>query len=155
MWQIQWMISLIPDSVLIWIINIMLIIGVVGTLAGFFIKFIPFVNQYRLPVQILSIIILIAGVYFKGGYSTEMAWRERVRIAEEKVKEAEAKAAKTNVQIQTKIVEKVKVVKDTQVVIQEKILKEKEFIDKDCRVPDVAIDIHNDAAKNRKPENKQ
>jgi len=150
MWQFQWMLALIPDSILIWVINILLFAGLAGTIAGFFIKFIPFVNQYRLPVQIISIILLVAGVYFKGGYATEMAWRDKVKAAEERAALAEAQAKETNVKIQTKIVERVKKIKEVQYVIQEKIVKEKEIIDKDCRVPQVAIDIHNDAAKNRK-----
>lgn len=155
MWQFQWMLALIPDSVLLWVINILLFAGLAGTIAGFFIKFIPFVNQYRLPVQIVSVVLLVAGVYFKGGYATEMAWREKVKAAEERAAIAEKKAEETNVKIETKIVERVKKVKEVQYVIQEKIVKEKELIDKDCRVPQVAVDIHNDAAKNRKPGDKK
>lgn len=155
MWQFQWMISLIPDSLLIWFINILLVAGLVGTVVGFFIKFIPFVNQYRFPIQIVSIIALVVGVYFKGGYATEMAWRDKVKAAEERAALAEKQAEETNSKIQTKIVERVKLVKDTQYIIQEKIVKERVEIDKDCRVPQVAVDIHNDAAKNRKPEEKK
>lgn len=155
MWQFQWMISLIPDSLLIWFINILLVAGLVGTVAGFFIKFIPFINQYRFPIQIISIVALVVGVYFKGGYATEMSWRDKVKAAEERAAIAEKKAEETNVKIQTKIVEKIKIVKDTQYIIQEKIVKERVEIDKDCRVPQVAVDIHNDAAKNKKPEEKK
>jgi hypothetical protein len=152
MWQLQWIVSLIPDSVLLWFINILLIVGFVGTIAGFFIKFIPFVNQYRLPVQIISVVLLVAGVYFKGGYATEMAWRDKVKAAEDRAAIAEKKASETNIKIETKIVEKIKVVKEVQVVNRDRIVKEKEYIDKECKVPQIAVDIHNDAAKNRKPE---
>lgn len=151
MWQFQWIVSLIPDSVLIWFINILLVVGLAGVIAGFFIKFIPFVNQYKLPVQIVSIILLVAGVYFKGGYATEMAWRDKVKAAEERAALAEAQAKETNVKIQTKIIEKIKVVKEVEVINRDRIVKEKEYIDKECKVPEVAVDIHNDAAKNRKP----
>ena len=152
MWQFQWMLGLIPDSLLLWFINILLVVGLAGTIAGVFIKFIPFVNQYRLPVQIAGVLLLVAGVYFKGGYATEMAWREKVKAAEERAAIAEEKAKETNVKIQTKIVEKIKVVKQNTVVYRDRIVKEKELIDKDCRVPQVAVDIHNDAAKNKKSE---
>ena len=155
MWQFQWMLSLIPDSILLWVINILLVVGLAGTVAGFFIKFIPFVNQYRLPVQIVSVVLLVAGVYFKGGYATEMAWRDKIKVAEERAAIAEEKAKETNVKIQTKIVEKIKVVKEIQVVNRERIVREKEYIDKECKVPQIAVDIHNDAAKNRKPEDKK
>jgi hypothetical protein len=152
MWQFQWMISLIPDSILIWFINIILLAGLVGTLAGFFIKFIPFINQYRYPIQIISIILLVGGVYFKGGYSTEMAWREKLRIAEEKARIAEAQAVEANNKINTKIVEKVKVVKENTVVYRDRIKEVEKLIDKECKVAPEAIDIHNAAAKNVKLE---
>lgn len=152
MWQFQWMLALIPDSILLWFINILLIVGISATIAGFFIKFIPFVNTYRVPVQIGGVILLVLGVYFKGGYANEMAWRDKMKAAEERAAIAEEKAKETNVKIQTKIVEKIKVVKQNTVVYRDRIVKEKEFIDKDCRVPQIAVDIHNDAAKNRKPE---
>ena len=153
--QLGWMLSLIPDSVLIWFINILLLTGLAATVAGFFIKFIPFVNQYRLPTQIVGVLLLVMGVYFKGGYATEMMWRDKIKAAEERAAIAEKKAEETNGQIQTKIVEKIKVVKEVQVVNRDRIVKEKEYIDKDCKVPQVAVDIHNDAAKNRKPEDKK
>jgi hypothetical protein len=133
----------------------LLIAGIAGVITGFFIKFIPFVNTYKVPVQIVSIIALVLGVYFKGGYATEMAWRDKIKAAEERAALAEKKAEETNVKIQTKIVEKIKIVKEVQVVNRDRIVKEKEFIDKECVVPQIAVDIHNDAAKNRKPEDKK
>jgi len=151
MWQFGWMLSLIPDSILLWVINGILFIGLVGTVAGFFIKFIPFVNQYRLPVQLVSVLLLVAGVYFKGGYSTEMKWRERVAEVEAKIAIAEKKSAETNVSIQTKIVEKVKIIKDVEYVIQERIKEVEKIVDAKCEIVPEAVDIHNAAAKNRKP----
>ena len=70
----------------------------------------PLANYYRIA-QVVSIIILLAGVYFKGGYSTEMLWRERVAEVEAKLEEAEAKSAEVNTVIETKIVNKVKEIK--------------------------------------------
>jgi hypothetical protein len=152
MWQLGWIISLIPDSLIIWVIDGMLLTGLIATVVGFFIKFIPFVNSYRLPIQLLGIVLLSAGLFFKGGYSTEMIWRERVAEAEKKIAEAEAKSAKTNTVIQKVYVDKVKIVKDTQYVIQERLKEVEKIIDKECRVAPEAIDIHNAAAKNVKVE---
>jgi hypothetical protein len=155
MWQMGWMISLIPDGIIVWVINTVLLTGLIATLVSFFIKFIPFVNSYKLPIQILGIILLAIGLFFKGGYATEMMWRERVAAMEEKIAEAEVKSAKTNTVIQKVYVDKVKVVRDTQYVIQERIKEVEKLIDKECKVAPEAVDIHNDAAKNRRPgENK-
>ena len=150
MWQLQWVISLIPDSVLIWFINTVLLVGAIGTVAGFFIKFIPFVNQYRLPVQIASVILLVLGVYFKGGYATEMAWRDKVKAAEERAALAEKQAEEANGKIQTQIVEKVKVVKENTVVYRDRIKEVEKQIDAKCEVAPEAVDIHNAAARNVK-----
>jgi hypothetical protein len=155
MWLLSLAWSIIPDSFIVWIINTVLLTGLIATLVSFFIKFIPFVNSYKLPIQILGIVLLAIGLFFKGGYSTEMMWRDRVAAMEEKVAAAEVKSAKTNTVIQKVYVDKVKVVKDTQYVIQERIKEVEKLIDKDCRVAPEAVDIHNDAAKNRKSgENK-
>jgi hypothetical protein len=81
---------LLPDAFIEWIVNTILIAGALTTVAGFFVRFVPFVNQYRIPVQIAGILLLTTGVYFRGGYSTEMAWRERVREAEARVAAAQA-----------------------------------------------------------------
>lgn len=146
--QIFWMLSLIPEGVLLWAINLALLAGVIGIVTGFFIKVIPFVNQYRVPVQIISIILLAGGLYFKGGYSNELAWREKIANLEQQVKESEAKSDQANKDLAKKSKEKVKIVKEVQVVIKERIKEVEKRIDADCKVDPEAISIINDAAKN-------
>lgn len=147
----MWMLSLIPDSVLIWFINIILLAGLVGTLSSYFIRFIPPLIPYAGLVKTLGIVLLVAGVWFRGGYDVEMEWREKVREAEAKVKVAEEKSKETNTVIQKVYIDRVKTVKDTQYVIQERIKEVEKIIDKECKVVPEAVDIHNAAAKNRKP----
>lgn len=148
MWQIQWMISLIPDEYLLWIINTILTLGIVTTIAGFFIKFIPFVNTYRLPVQILGVLLLTVSVYFKGGYGIEMAWREKVKEAEAKVAKAEAESADLNQALDKERKKKTKVIKEYAVTVKERIVEKEKLINADCRVNPEAISILNDASKN-------
>lgn len=94
--------------------------------------------------------MLICGVYFYGGYSTEMQWRDRVTEMEEKIKVSEAKSRKTNTVIKKVYVDRVRTVTQEKVVVQDRIVKEKELIDKDCRVPPEAISILNQAARSTK-----
>ena len=130
----------------------MLIAGALITVAGFFVRFIPFVNTYRTPVQIAGILLLTIGVYFEGGYSTEIAWRERVREAEAKVAQAEKLSAETNVQIITKFVTKTKVIHDRgQTIvdyIDREVVRNQEVIKfvENCPIPSVIISTHNAAA---------
>ncbi len=99
-------------------------------------------------LQIVGLVLLIVGVYFKGGVGVELEWRERVRIAEEKVRIAEEKSKEVNTVIQKVYVDKIKTVKDTQIVVQEKIVEKEKIIDAECKVTKDVIDIHNQAAKN-------
>lgn len=147
----MWILHFLPDSLLNWLVNIILFVGVLGTVAGFFINFIPFVNVYRRPVQIVSIILLVVGVYLKGGYSVEMEWRARVAELEAQVLAAEQLAKSANDQLEQKMKEKTKVVKDVQVVVKEVIRENATSIDANCKVAPVAIDIINSAARNVKP----
>lgn len=154
----MWILHLLPDALIEWIVNIILIAGAVTTVAGFFVRFIPFVNTYRTPVQIAGILLLTIGVYFEGGYSTEMAWRERVREAEAKVAQAEKLSAETNVQIITKFVTKTKVIReqgqdivnyiDREVVRNQEVIR---FVE-NCPIPSVIISTHNAAALNQPVE---
>lgn len=147
----MWILHFLPDSLLNWLVNIILFVGVLGTVAGFFINFIPFVNVYRRPVQIVSIVLMVVGVYLKGGYSVEMEWRARVAELEAQVLAAEQLAKSANDQLEQKMKEKTKVVKDVQVVVKEVIRENATSIDANCKVAPVAIDIINSAARNVKP----
>jgi hypothetical protein len=109
--QISWMFSLVPDSILNWVYWAIILIGLTGVLAGWIGKFIPFYGNYIKILQPIGIVLLVAGVWLRGGYDTEMAWRAKVAEAEAKVAVAEQKSQETNTVIEQKIVEKTKVIK--------------------------------------------
>lgn len=148
----MFLLSFIPDIFIIWVVNAILISGIVGTIVsfffGFFARFFPQLYAIRMPLQIISLVLLIAGVYFKGGVGVEMEWRAKVAQLEERVKQSEAKSKETNVQIQKVYVDKVKVVKEKQIVVQEKIVEKEKIIDAECRVVPETITILNDAVSN-------
>ena len=66
------------------------------------------------------------------------------------MREAEAKSAQVNTVIQTRWRERVKVVKQQQVVYQDRIVQQREVIDRECKVAPEAINILNEAAKPKK-----
>jgi hypothetical protein len=153
----MFLLSFIPDALILWIVNAILLAGIAGSVIsfffGFFIRWMPWILPYRMLLQIISLVLLIAGVYFKGGVGVEMEWRARVAEMEAKVAKAEAESKEANSKIQTKVVEKIRVVKEKEIVIQEKIANVKVTIDSQCKVSPEAISILNEAAK--KPENKK
>ena len=157
----MWILHLLPDAFIEWIVNVILIAGALTTVAGFFVRFVPFVNQYRIPVQIAGILLLTIGVYFRGGYSTEMAWRERVREAEARVAAAEQRSAETNTQIITKLVTQTKTIheqgQDIVKYIDREVVRNQEVIKfvENCPIPSIIITTHNAAALNQPIEEKK
>lgn len=145
----MFLLHLIPDAFILWVTNIVLLLGVALTVVSFFIKFIPLVNQYKLPLQILGIILLVAGVYFKGGYSVEMEWRAKVAEVEEKLKEAEDKSQKVNTVIVEKVVKKIEIITRRGEDIIKYVDREIVKYDNICPVPPPVVKAHNAAAENK------
>lgn len=153
-----WMLAWIPDSLLLYVVHTILIIGVIGSFLSFFllhriVRWFPALAPYHLLIQIISAILLVAGIYFKGGYDTEAEWRQRVAELEDKIKAAEEKSKEVNEKIVVKYKDRVKVIKDTQIVVQEKIKEVEKLVDAKCEVAPEAVKILNEAAK--KPERGQ
>ena len=150
----MWMLAFIPDAFLAWIINTILITGIIGFAASFFfgyvVRWLPAIAPYHLLIQVVSIVLLVAGVYFKGGYSVEMVWRERVAELEAKVAISEQKSKEVNEKIVTVYKDRVKIVKETQVVVQEKIKTVEVKIDSQCKITADTVDILNQAATGKK-----
>jgi hypothetical protein len=123
-----------------------LIIGILGTIAGFLLGFIPFVSKYKLPIQVISVMLLSVALWLEGGLSNEQKWQLQVKEMEAKVAQAEAKAAKVNTKIVEKIVTQKEYIRIKGDKVIEYIDKEVKVYDNQCKVPDVAIKAHNMAA---------
>ena len=154
------MLSFVPDSLLIWIVNTILIIGAVGSFLSFFVLHrllnkIPALAPYYLLIQVVSAVLLVAGIYFKGGYDVEASWRDKIRVAQEKAALAEQQAAELNTKLNSEIKKKQRVVTENTIVYRDRIREVEKIIDKECKVAPEAIDIHNAAAKNKPLEKKQ
>ena len=143
----MWLLHLLPDTFLIWIINLLLIGGLIGMVIGFIGGKIPFVGTYATIIKIVSILLFCIGLYWKGGYSVEQDWRQRVAELEEKVKDAEEKSRQTNVVIETKYRDRIQKVTETRERIVEKIKEREKVIDAKCELDPAVISILNEAAK--------
>lgn len=152
----MWMLSFLPDSVLLYVVNGILVVGAISSFLAFFVlhkilnKF-PALAPYHLLFQIVSAVLLIAGIYFKGGYGVEMEWRDRVAKVEAELAEAKEKGEKVKVVIQEKVVTKTKVIKEKgDTIIQYVDRPVIQDFDKNCPLPKEAIDVHNEAARMNK-----
>ena len=143
----MWMMHLLPESFLILIIHALLVTGLIGMVIGFIGGKLPFVGTYATIIKIVSIVLFCIGLYWKGGYSVEEDWRQRVAEMEEKVRIAEAKSKEANVVIETKYKDRVKKITETRNVIVEKIKINEKIIDAKCELDPAVISILNEAAK--------
>jgi hypothetical protein len=149
MWQIGWMISLIPDSIFLWITYFLMVLGFGLYVVSKLVAWLPIISRYKTPAEILGVIILVIGSYLFGSHGTEMVWRERVKDLEAKVAKAEEEAKQANSVIKEKIVTKVKEIKVFQDRIKEVIVEKEKIIDAQCTVPQEALDILNSSAQNK------
>jgi hypothetical protein len=168
----MWILHLLPESYILLVTYCLMGIGAAGLLVSWLITFVPFLNIYRTWIQIASILMLVSGIYWYGGYSNEISWRERVAEMQEKVAAAEKKSQETNKEIEAKIVVKTKVIREkgkTQIEYINRLVegktveivkdmsaeersvfeaKQKELLDaiKNCPVPRIIVEEQNKAA---------
>jgi len=145
-----WLFNFVPD----WIFHLIVLVGILGLLASTFFGFIPFISKYLLPVKVVSIILLVIGVWFEGALSNNASWMYKVHALEKKVAEAEAKSARANTDLVTQIAKKNKEIASMQVSIKNRIRELTPTMDSVCEVPASVIDILNDAARGTKGEKK-
>jgi len=153
MWQLGWITSLIPDSIFIWLTYGLFGLGILLYVASKLVAWLPIISQYRLPAELVGVVLLVVGSYLFGSYGTEMAWRERVAELEAKVKAAEEQSQQVNTVIETKIVTKVKVIKEN-VYVNREIIKEVagKQLDAQCTLPRSTVSLHDSASRNEVPE---
>jgi hypothetical protein len=106
-------------------------------------------GRYRLPAELAGVAALVVAAYFYGG----IGYREMVAEMKERVRVAEEKSQQVNTVIETKIVEKIKVVKEN-VYINREIVKEVagKQLDAQCSLPQSTISLHDSASRNEVPQ---
>jgi hypothetical protein len=147
----MWILHFLPDSLIQLVVIATMCTGAGLYILGLFINFVPPALPYREPIRIVGSALLIAGIYFYGGYSAEMQWRGRVAELQAKVAVAEAQSKEANDAITTKVVEKIKVVHDIKVITKEVIHSIASQIDAECRITPEVITILNASAHNVVP----
>lgn len=172
MWQFQWIISLVPESILSLIYWIIIAVGITGIAAGWLGRWIPFYGNYVKILKPVGVLLVVLGVWLRGGYDVEMSWRAKVAEMEDKVRTAEAQATAANRGISEDVNKKTAEVKQkTETIVKyidryrdREVLKTIEGPERvrieeviryveNCPVPQEFIIIHNDAARlNKKPE---
>lgn len=148
----MWFIQYLPDAMVAIVVWTICLGGAATWIVSKAVKWLPGVAAYKTPLEIIGIVALLFGVYLQGGRANEAVWQQRVQDLEAQVAAAQAKSAEKNVEIQTKVVEKTRVVRekgqeiikyvDREVVKNNEVVK---YVER-CPVPQPIIDAHNAAA---------
>jgi len=141
-----WIVNFLPD----FIFHILLLVSLLALVGSFVLDSVPFVSTNAKAIQLASAVVLAIALYFEGAIGNNDTWLARVAELERQVAVAEAKSKETNTVIQYQYRDKVRTIKETQVVVQERIVKEAAKIDAECQVSPEAIDILNQAAGGKK-----
>lgn len=145
MWILDWL----P----FWIFHLVVLAGFAGLAASLVFKFIPFVSIYRLPIQVVSIAVLVFGVYMEGGISNQEKWEAKVAETKLEMSKKETASAETTTKVVTKYINKVQIVKEK----GDEIIKQVPvYISKDadakCDVPTGFVMLHDSASRNEVPD---
>ena len=145
----MWILYLLPS----WYTHAVPALGLALILVSMFLKVIPFISTYYIPLRIIGLVTLLFGIFFEGVMYSGKDLHDKIKELEAKVVAAEAKSAEVNTKIVEKIVTKQKIVKER----GEDIIKyvDKEIIKYDvkfapggqCEIPKEFINIHNKAAE--------
>lgn len=151
----MWLLHFLPDAFLAFVVNAVFLIGLVATvITCFFLKYlvraVPAFAPHVKIAQIASVLTLLAGVYFQGGYAAESQWRARVTEMESRVAAAEAESIAANKKLEKKTAEKVRVIQGRQVIVKQYIDREVAKYDAQCTIPPSFVKAHNDSAEKAK-----
>jgi len=145
----MWILSWLPN----WIFYGIFFAGLLGLLATYVMKFIPFVYVYRTPIQAISVLAIAIGTYMSGAISNEEAWQNRVKEMEAKVAAAEIESQKENVKIVERVVKKTEYItrkgQDIVKYVDREVVKyDTKFMPSgQCELPEEFIKALNDAAE--------
>jgi len=143
----MWVLHFLPDSTILWFCNILLFAGIVATAAGFVAHRIPVLWQYQLAFKLGGILLLVLGVYFRGGLAVEQDWRERVATVEAKLAIAEKASADANKTIEVKTQQRVTQIRQRMTYVRQYVDREVVKYNDQCVIPESFVRAHNSAAE--------
>ena len=145
MWQLSWMLSLIPEWILVTLIHGTVIVGLVLTFCGGLLKFIPVINPYAAIAKQIGIVFLVIGVFFEGGLAVEQSYRARIAEMQAKIKEAEIQSVKLNEKLTVEVSKNKELIKEKVNKNAKDIEAKREAINAECKLSDDAWVLYNRA----------
>jgi membrane-bound ClpP family serine protease len=147
MWQLSWILSLIPEWILVTLIHGTVVVGLVLTFCGGLLKFIPVINPYAAIAKQIGIVLLVIGVFFEGGLAVEQSYRVRIAEMQAKIKEAEIQSVKLNEKLTVEVSKNKELIKEKVNKNAKDIEAKREAINAECKLSDDAWVLYNRAVE--------
>jgi low affinity Fe/Cu permease len=145
MWQLSWILSLMPEWILVTLIHGTVVVGLVLTFCGGLLKFIPVINPYAAIAKQIGIVLLVIGVFFEGGLAVEQSYRARIAEMQAKIKEAEIQSVKLNEKLTVEVSKNKELIKEKVNKNAKDIEAKREAINAECKLSDDAWVLYNRA----------
>jgi heterodisulfide reductase subunit B len=130
---------------LTYLVHLILIIGLIGSILATIAKRFSYIAKFVAP---LFFILFLVGVYLEGNLNGKKDYINAVNSLNKKIEEAESKSAKVNEVIKTVYVDRVKIIKEKSednVKYVEKIVTKYDNL---CTLSNAAIKLHDSASQN-------
>jgi membrane-bound ClpP family serine protease len=147
MWQLSWILSLLPEWILVTLIHGTVVVGLVLTFCGGLLKFIPVINPYAAIAKQIGIVLLVIGVFFEGGLAVEQSYRARIAEMQAKIKEAEIQSVKLNEKLTVEVSKNKELIKEKVNKNAKDIEAKREAINAECKLSDDAWVLYNRAVE--------
>ena len=146
-WLVEHIIGIVP----FWVWLTVACAGGIGYFFSGIITMIPFLMPYKEPVKIFFIVVCLGGTFMCGGDGVTSIWQAQIKEANARLAAVEAKSKDANVVIQKEYVDRIQTVKQVEIQVQEKIVKDAAKIDAECKVaPEVIEDLNSAALGSKK-----
>jgi hypothetical protein len=147
MWQLSWILSLLPEWILAALIHGTVLLGLVLTFGGGLLKLLPVINPYASIAKQVGIVLLVIGVFFEGGLTVEKSYRARIAEMQAKIKEAEIQSAKANEKLAYEVSKNKELIKEKVNRNAKDIEAKREAINAECKLSDDAWVLYNRAVE--------
>jgi hypothetical protein len=139
------LLNFLPDFVF----HLILIVGIVGIISSFALRYVPTFSIYRNPLQLAGTILMAVGLWYEGGIASQAELRNKLEKLEAELVVAKKESGKITKEIITKLIVEKQIIKEKGQTIKEYIDREVTIYDETCSLPKSAVTAHNAAALNQ------
>jgi hypothetical protein len=143
----NFLLNLFPE----WIFFSFLVIGALGVIASFVLTIIPFFKIYKLIIQVVSIVLLVVGVWFQGAIANDRIWEAKVSELELKLAKAESQSLEINLALVEEILRNENLRQEVKNANEKIIIKYVTKHDNRCELSDAFVRLHDSAANDQLP----